>query len=239
MSRSAALANPGVGRCAQATTTSRPFLPVLREEPRPAQALHRLLRGRRRAVRHRARRLRARHEDEGGARASSTTSRSTRRRSSRRSRRAAATSRTTTTSHSSRRRCSSSRSCARFGFTDEAWRLDPTVHPFASGTGDRRHPDHDPLLHRAPRRPLRDDARVRPRLYEHQIDPALERSPLARGVSLGLHESQSRMWENLVGRSLPFWRHFFPRLQELFPDELARLRRRALVPRGQRASSRR
>ena len=57
-------------------------------------------------------------------------------------------------------------------------------------------------------------------LYEHQVDPALERSPLARGVSLGMHESQSRMWENLVGRSLPFWRHFFPRLQELFPDEL-------------------
>ena len=54
-------------------------------------------------------------------------------------------------------------------------------------------------------------------LYEHQVDPALERTPLARGVSLGLHESQSRMWENLVGRSLPFWRFFFPRAQELFP----------------------
>ena len=64
-------------------------------------------------------------------------------------------------------------------------------------------------------------------LYEHQIDPALERTPLAHGVSLGLHESQSRMWENLVGRSLPFWRHFFPRLQKLFPDALAGLRRRA------------
>jgi len=58
-------------------------------------------------------------------------------------------------------------------------------------------------------------------LYEHQVDPTLERSPLARGVSLGLHESQSRMWENLVGRSLPFWRRFFPRLQELHPDALA------------------
>ncbi len=40
-------------------------------------------------------------------------------------------------------------------------------------------------------------------LYEHQIDVALERTPLAGGTSLGLHESQSRMWENLVGRSLP------------------------------------
>ncbi|MGH3002440.1 MAG: carboxypeptidase M32, partial [Gaiellaceae bacterium] len=58
-------------------------------------------------------------------------------------------------------------------------------------------------------------------LYEHQVDPGLERSPLARGVSLGMHESQSRMWENLVGRSRPFWRHFFPRLQATFPDALA------------------
>ena len=58
-------------------------------------------------------------------------------------------------------------------------------------------------------------------LYEHQVDASLERTPLCRGVSLGLHESQSRMWENLVGRSLPFWRFFFPRLQELFPEALA------------------
>ena len=107
-----------------------------------------------------------------------------------------------------------------FGFTSDAWRLDPTVHPFASGTGIT-------------------DIRITTRyfsehlgglfgtmhefghgLYEHQVDPALERSPLARGVSLGMHESQSRMWENLVGRSMPFWRHFFPRLQQLFPEEL-------------------
>jgi carboxypeptidase Taq len=58
-------------------------------------------------------------------------------------------------------------------------------------------------------------------LYENQVDPTLERSPLARGVSLGMHESQSRMWENLVGRSQPFWRRFFPRAQELFGDALA------------------
>ena len=36
-----------------------------------------------------------------------------------------------------------------------------------------------------------------------------------------MHESQSRLWENLVGRSLSFWRHFFPRLAELFPEALA------------------
>jgi carboxypeptidase Taq len=108
-----------------------------------------------------------------------------------------------------------------FGFSSDAWRLDPTVHPFASGTGTT-------------------DIRITTRyfsehlgglfgtmhefghgLYENQVDPALERSPLARGVSLGMHESQSRMWENLVGRSLAFWRHFFPRLQQVFPGPLA------------------
>jgi carboxypeptidase Taq len=108
-----------------------------------------------------------------------------------------------------------------FGFTSDSWRLDPTVHPFASGTGVT-------------------DIRITTRyftdgleglfgtmhefghgLYEHQVDPSLERSPLARGVSLGMHESQSRMWENLVGRSQPFWRRFFPRAQELFGDALA------------------
>ena len=57
-------------------------------------------------------------------------------------------------------------------------------------------------------------------VYERQVDPALERTPLCNGVSLGMHESQSRMWENLVGRSLPFLRWFYPRLQEAFPAQL-------------------
>ena len=109
----------------------------------------------------------------------------------------------------------------RFGWDKHDWRLDPTVHPFASGTAI-------------------DDIRLTTRyfddnldglfgtmhefghgLYEHQVGKELERSPLARGVSLGMHESQSRMWENLVGRSLPFWRHWFPRLQELYPHAFA------------------
>ena len=47
-------------------------------------------------------------------------------------------------------------------------------------------------------------------LYEHSIDRALERTPLCQGVSLGVHESQSRLWENLVGRSRPFSRWFAP-----------------------------
>lgn len=57
-------------------------------------------------------------------------------------------------------------------------------------------------------------------LYEQGVDHALARTPLAGGASLAVHESQSRMWENLVGRSLPFWEHFYPRLKELFPSQL-------------------
>ncbi|MFO3797589.1 MAG: carboxypeptidase M32, partial [Anaerolineales bacterium] len=57
-------------------------------------------------------------------------------------------------------------------------------------------------------------------LDEQGIDPAYERTPLASGASLAIHESQSRMWENLVGRSLPFWEYFYPRFRELFPAQL-------------------
>ncbi len=55
-------------------------------------------------------------------------------------------------------------------------------------------------------------------LYEQGIDPALDRTPLGDGASLGVHESQARLWENHVGRSRPFWRHYFPKLQDAFPD---------------------
>jgi carboxypeptidase Taq len=109
----------------------------------------------------------------------------------------------------------------RFGYKDDSWRLDPTVHPFARGGGIQdirittRYHAHNldglfATMHEFGHG-----------LYEHQIEPRLERTPLASGVSLGLHESQSRLWENLVGRSLPFWRFFYPRLAELFPEALA------------------
>jgi carboxypeptidase Taq len=58
-------------------------------------------------------------------------------------------------------------------------------------------------------------------LYEQGFSQSLERTPLADGASLGMHESQSRMWENLVGRSKPFWKFFLPKLQATFPDQLA------------------
>ena len=57
-------------------------------------------------------------------------------------------------------------------------------------------------------------------LYELGSKQEYERTPLAGGASLAVHESQSRMWENLVGRSLPFWEHFYPEFQKLFPEQV-------------------
>jgi carboxypeptidase Taq len=57
-------------------------------------------------------------------------------------------------------------------------------------------------------------------LYEQGVDQAFERTPLVSGASLAVHESQSRMWENLVGRSLPFWERYYPKYQQLFPSQL-------------------
>ena len=107
-----------------------------------------------------------------------------------------------------------------FGFRPGSWRLDHTPHPFAGGAGvsdirittHYRDTDLDSLF-----ATMHEYGHG---LYEHQVAPALERTPLGSGVSLGIHESQSRMWENLVGRSLPFWRFFYPRVQEAFPDAL-------------------
>jgi carboxypeptidase Taq len=109
---------------------------------------------------------------------------------------------------------------ARFGFTPEEWRLDRTVHPFASGSC--------PTDIRLTTRYAEDNLEsifssmheFGHGCYEHGVDQSLDRTPLCRGASFGLHESQSRMWENLVGRSLAFWRHFFPKAQETFPEQL-------------------
>jgi carboxypeptidase Taq len=55
-------------------------------------------------------------------------------------------------------------------------------------------------------------------LYEQGIGQDLDGTPLAGGISLGVHESQSRLWENIVGRSLGFWKFFLPKLQQVFPE---------------------
>ena len=57
-------------------------------------------------------------------------------------------------------------------------------------------------------------------MYEQGIRMDYEGTPLAEGTSSGVHESQSRLWENVVGRSQGFWRFFYPKLQAVFPDQL-------------------
>jgi carboxypeptidase Taq len=108
----------------------------------------------------------------------------------------------------------------RLGYSSEAWRLDPTVHPFATSisvddirlTTRYSEADAESVFHTA--------HEFGHGIYEHGIDPSLERTPLVELNSMVLHESQSRLWENLVCRSRPFWRFFFPRLQEVFPEQL-------------------
>ena len=108
----------------------------------------------------------------------------------------------------------------RFGFERRAWRIDPTIHPFASSIAI----DDIRLTTRYNETNLRGLFATMHEFghgaYEHGVSHDLERTPLARGTSLGLHESQSRLWENLVGRSRPFWRFFYPQLQAHFPEAL-------------------
>lgn len=57
--------------------------------------------------------------------------------------------------------------------------------------------------------------------YEHNCDPAFDGNILSEGISCGLHESQSRLCENYLGRTLAFWKYNFPRLQKHFPQQLS------------------
>ena len=58
-------------------------------------------------------------------------------------------------------------------------------------------------------------------MYEQGISAELDGTPLGQGVSAGVHESQSRLWENVVARSRGFWQHFYPRLQRIFAEQLS------------------
>jgi carboxypeptidase Taq len=60
-------------------------------------------------------------------------------------------------------------------------------------------------------------------MYEQGISGELDGTPLGQGVSAGVHESQSRLWENVVGRSRGFWEYFYPRLQRIFAEQLSRV----------------
>ena len=103
------------------------------------------------------------------------------------------------------------------GFDPSSWRLDDAVHPFASSlaTSDIRVTSRFDERHLQGLFALMHE--VGHGLYERGVDPALARTTVDTGVSLGVHESQSRLWENMVGRSVPFWRHWLPRLRERFP----------------------
>ena len=109
---------------------------------------------------------------------------------------------------------------ASLGLEEGAWRLDPTVHPFCTSFSNRdvrlttryRESDLESIwstLHEAGHG-----------LYAHGIADSLLRTPLAGAPSLGLNESQSRTWENLVGRSEPFWAHWYEPLRRAFPAAL-------------------
>jgi len=104
------------------------------------------------------------------------------------------------------------------GFSDDAWRLDVTEHPFASAPGidDIRITTryHEDFLNPAWFGTMHEFGHG---LYEHGVGKTLERTPLARGASMAFHESQSRMWENLIGRGRPFWTWGLPVLKEAYP----------------------
>ncbi len=107
-----------------------------------------------------------------------------------------------------------------FGHRPGTWRIDPTEHPFASGAGidDIRITTH--YYADAPKSLFSTMHEYGHGLYQHQIPREFNGLPIGAAASLGIHESQSRLWENLVGRSLPFWRFFYPRVQAAFPDAL-------------------
>ena len=112
----------------------------------------------------------------------------------------------------------------KFGYDWQRGRQDKSAHPFTTSFGiddvritTRLNPDFiNPALFGT----MHETGHA---LYELGVDHAFARTPLTGGASLAVHESQSRMWENLVGRSLPFWEHFYPMLQTIFPSQLGSL----------------
>jgi carboxypeptidase Taq len=107
------------------------------------------------------------------------------------------------------------------GFDLQAGRLDVAVHPFCSGTS----PSDVRLTTRYSPAQMQTSLfgiihETGHGLYEQGL-PDSEGMPVGGAISLGIHESQSRMWENLVGRSREYWQHYLPVLGEHFPEQLA------------------
>jgi len=109
----------------------------------------------------------------------------------------------------------------KFGYDWKHGRQDKSAHPFTTGFGlnDVRITTRfkSNFLPSAMFSSMHECGHA---LYELGINKRYNRSPLADGASMAVHESQSRLWENLVGRSRAFWRCFYPRLQEIFPSQL-------------------
>jgi len=108
------------------------------------------------------------------------------------------------------------------GYDFENGRQDKSTHPFTTSFGItdvRITTRFDPnFLNTAIFGTLHEAGHA---MYEQGIRTELDRTPLAAGTSLGMHESQSRMWENLVGRSKTFWKAYLPKLKEYFPDQVS------------------
>jgi len=105
----------------------------------------------------------------------------------------------------------------RIGYDLEAGRIDPTTHPFelSVGPGDvrittRYYPDY---LGAALFGAIHEAGHA---MYEQGLPEEHWGTPLGEPAGMGVHESQSRLWENAVGRSLGFWRYFYPLLRERF-----------------------
>jgi carboxypeptidase Taq len=110
---------------------------------------------------------------------------------------------------------------AKLGYDLERGRQDVSAHPFtiSFGTGDVR------ITTRVTRDFFNECLfgsihEAGHGMYNQGIGVNLDRTPLSSGASPGVHESQSRLWENLVGRSAAFWRYFYPSLRDTFPGPL-------------------
>lgn len=107
----------------------------------------------------------------------------------------------------------------KMGYDFEAGRLDVSVHPFTitMGPSDVRITTHyyENELRSALYSSIHEGGHA---IYEQNIDPALAGTMLMTGASMGIHESQSRLYENIVGRSRAFWEYFYPEAQRSFPQ---------------------
>lgn len=108
---------------------------------------------------------------------------------------------------------------SKFGFDFTRGRQDVSVHPFCTGfsRNDIRMTTrfHDDFLNPALFGLMHESGHG---MYEQGSPEAYDGTPLAGGTSLGVHESQSRLWENIVGRSRQFWKWAYPQLQATFPQ---------------------